>query len=41
MLLAPSFLAINPLAVLVAGIAHMVLNLMWFMPKLFGNAGRN
>jgi hypothetical protein len=38
MLLASGFLAINPLAVLVAGLAHMVLNLIWFMPKLFGNA---
>jgi hypothetical protein len=38
MLLTSSFLAINPLAVLVAGIAHMMINLMWFMPKLFGNA---
>ena len=38
MLLASDFLAINPLAVLVAGLAHMVLNLIWFMPKLFGNA---
>ena len=38
MLLTSGFLAINPLAVLVAGIAHMVMNLIWFMPKLFGNA---
>ena len=29
---------INLLAVLVAGIAHMVTGIIWFMPKLFGNA---
>jgi len=29
---------INFLAVLAAGIAHMVISLVWYMPKLFGNA---
>jgi len=29
---------INLLAVLVAGIAHMVTGLIWFQPKVFGNA---
>jgi hypothetical protein len=29
---------INLLAVLVAGIVHMVIGLIWFMPKIFGNA---
>lgn len=28
---------INLLAVLVAGIVHMVIGLIWFMPKFFGN----
>lgn len=28
---------INLLAVLVAGIVHMLVGLIWFMPKLFGN----
>jgi hypothetical protein len=28
---------INLLAVLVAGIAHMLTGLVWFMPRLFGN----
>jgi hypothetical protein len=38
MLVITSFLDINLLAVLVAGIVHMVTGLIWFMPKLFGNA---
>ncbi len=38
MLLTTSFLNVNPLAVLIAGLIHMVLGLIWFMPKLFGNA---
>jgi hypothetical protein len=29
---------INLLAVLVAGIVHTVIGLIWFMPKLFGNS---
>ena len=29
---------INLLAVLIAGIVHIVLGLVWFQPKLFGNA---
>ncbi|RPI33776.1 MAG: DUF1761 domain-containing protein [Chloroflexota bacterium] len=29
---------INLLSVLVAGISHTVIGLIWFMPKLFGNA---
>jgi hypothetical protein len=29
---------INLLAVLVAGVAHMVTGLVWYTPKLFGNA---
>jgi hypothetical protein len=29
---------INLLAVLVAGVVHLVLGLVWFQPKLFGNA---
>ena len=29
---------INLLAVLVAGVAHMVTGLVWYAPKLFGNA---
>jgi hypothetical protein len=28
---------INPLTVVVAGIVHMLIGLIWFMPKLFGN----
>jgi hypothetical protein len=38
MLLTTSLSNINLLAVLVAGIAHMVTGLVWFMPALFGNA---
>lgn len=30
--------AINPWAVVVAGLVHMVIGLIWFRPKLFGNA---
>ncbi len=37
MLLTSSFLNINLLAVLVAGIAHMLTGLVWFLPGLFGN----
>ena len=37
MFLTTSLLNINPLAVLLAGLVHMVLGLVWFMPKLFGN----
>lgn len=37
MLSTTSLLNINPLAVLIAGLVHMVLGLMWFTPKLFGN----
>jgi hypothetical protein len=29
---------VNLLAVLVAGVVHIVLGLVWFQPKLFGNA---
>jgi hypothetical protein len=29
---------INLLAVLVAGVVHIVLGLLWFQPKVFGNA---
>jgi hypothetical protein len=29
---------VNPLAVVVAGIVHMVIGLLWYQPKLFGNA---
>lgn len=29
---------INLLAVFVAGVAHMVTGLVWYTPKLFGNA---
>jgi hypothetical protein len=36
--LTSSLLAVNLLAVLVAGLVHVVLGLIWFMPKLFGNA---
>jgi hypothetical protein len=38
MLLTTSLLNVNPLAVLIAGLIHMVLGLVWFMPKIFGNA---
>ena len=38
MLLKTILLDINLAAVLVAGIVHMIIGLMWFMPKLFGNA---
>jgi hypothetical protein len=38
MLLTTSLIDINLPAILVAGIAHMVTGLIWFMPKLFGNA---
>jgi hypothetical protein len=37
MLLSTTFSNINLLAVLVAGIAHMVTGLIWFQPKIFGN----
>ena len=37
MFLTGSLLNINPLAVLIAGLVHIVLGLIWFMPKLFGN----
>jgi hypothetical protein len=37
MVLTTSLLDINLLAVLVAGIVHMMIGLIWFMPKLFGN----
>jgi len=37
MLLANSFSNINLLAVLVAGIVHMLTGLLWYLPKLFGN----
>ena len=29
---------VNPLAVIVAGILHMVIGLVWYQPRLFGNA---
>lgn len=32
-----SLAAINLLAVLIAGIIHMVIGLVWFQPKVFGN----
>ncbi len=32
-----SFWDINLLAVLMAGIAHMLTGLVWFLPGLFGN----
>ncbi len=38
MALTTSFSGINLWAVLVAGIAHTVISLVWFMPKLFGNS---
>ncbi len=38
MLLTTGLRDTNPLAILVAGIAHMAIGLMWFMPKFFGNA---
>ena len=38
MSLTDSFSNVNLLAVLVAGIAHMATGLVWFMPKIFGNA---
>jgi hypothetical protein len=38
MLLNTGLLNINLWAVLVAGIVHMLIGLIWFMPKLFGNA---
>jgi len=41
MLLTTTLSDINPLAVLVAGIVHMLIGLLWFMPKLFGNAWMN
>jgi hypothetical protein len=33
-----SFPDINPWAVALAGFVHMVIGLVWFMPKFFGNA---
>ena len=36
--LTTSLSGINLWAVLVAGIAHTVIGLVWFMPKLFGNS---
>ena len=46
MSLSTSLSGINLLAVFVAGVAHMLTGLVWFSPKLFGNAwaeltGRN
>ena len=38
MALTTSLSSINLWAVLVAGIAHTVIGLIWFMPKLFGNS---
>ena len=38
MALIASLSGINLLAVLVAGIVHTVIGLIWFMPKLFGNS---
>ncbi|MGZ9165289.1 MAG: DUF1761 domain-containing protein [Anaerolineales bacterium] len=38
MMLTTSLLDINLLAVLVAGIVHTVIGLIWFMPQFFGNA---
>ena len=38
MLLAASLWDIHPLSVVVAGLVHMVTGLVWYMPKLFGNA---
>ena len=38
MSLAIGFSGINLLAVFVAGVAHMVTGLVWFSPRLFGNA---
>jgi hypothetical protein len=38
MSLSEAFLGINLLAVLVAGIVHMVTGLVWYMPKTFGAA---
>jgi hypothetical protein len=38
MSLAIGFSGINLLAVFVAGVAHMLTGLVWFSPKLFGNA---
>ncbi len=37
MVFTSSFWNINLLAVLVAGIAHMLTSLVWFLPGLFGN----
>jgi hypothetical protein len=37
-MLLSSLTHINPLAVLIAGLAHMVTGLVWFMPKFFGNS---
>ena len=38
MLLTSVLPGINLLAVLVAGVVHIVLGLLWFQPKVFGNA---
>lgn len=38
MALTTSLSGINLLAVLVAGVVHTVIGLVWFMPKLFGNS---
>jgi hypothetical protein len=38
MSLTTGFSDINLLAVLTAGVAHMVTGLVWYTPKLFGNA---
>ena len=38
MLLKTILLDINLWAILVAGIVHMLIGLIWFMPKLFGKA---
>ena len=37
MLLNSALASINLLAVLIAGITHMAIGLIWFQPKLFGN----
>jgi len=38
MSLSAAFLAVNPWAVLVAGLAHMITGLVWYTPILFGPA---
>lgn len=38
MSLSAALLAVNPWAVIAAGLVHMITGLVWYMPMLFGPA---